>query len=98
MQKEVAVAILNWNGYDHLKRYLPSVIQFADNYTIYVIDNQSSDESISLLKNDFPEVKIIQNSENGGYAKGYNDGLKSIEEEFLVSSSLNFSKSFGPPT
>jgi len=84
MDKELAVAILNWNGYDHLKTYLPSVVAHSDQANIYVIDNASTDDSVDLIKKDFPTVKLIINQENGGYAKGYNDGLKSIKEKYLV--------------
>lgn len=84
MKHEVAVAILNWNGFEHLKTYLPSVIEHSLNAKVYVIDNDSTDGSLALLKSEFPSVELIINHKNGGYAKGYNDGLKSIDEEFLI--------------
>ncbi len=84
MEKAVAVAILNWNGFDHLNSYLPSVLEHSNEANIYVIDNASTDNSIQLIKDKFPDVKLIINSENGGYAKGYNDGLSSIKEEYLI--------------
>ncbi|WBL23283.1 glycosyltransferase family 2 protein [Zunongwangia sp. HRR-M8] len=81
---KVAVVILNWNGKDLLKQFLPSVTQFSTEANIYVADNASTDDSIEFLRNNFPEVKIIQNKENGGYAKGYNDALKHLSEEILI--------------
>lgn len=80
----VAVVILNWNGKALLEQFLPSVTQFSTEANIYVADNASSDDSIDFLRNNYPEVKIIQNKENGGYAKGYNDALKHLSEEILI--------------
>lgn len=85
MPKDIAVAILNWNGADLLRRFLPSVIQHSsDLATIYVIDNASTDNSMEVLQNEFPEIKTITISDNLGYAGGYNAGLRNIEEEFIV--------------
>ncbi|MCB4808632.1 glycosyltransferase family 2 protein [Tamlana sp. 62-3] len=78
---KIAIVILNWNGKKLLKQFLPSVISNSQEATIYVADNASTDDSISHLKDHFPEVKIIINSQNGGYAKGYNDALKQIEAD-----------------
>ncbi|CDF78781.1 glycosyltransferase (GT2) [Formosa agariphila KMM 3901] len=75
---KIAIAILNWNGQQLLEQFLPSVILNSEGADIYVIDNASTDDSIIVLKRKFPSVHIILNSENGGYAKGYNDGLKHI--------------------
>jgi GT2 family glycosyltransferase len=82
--KNVAIAILNYNGKEHLKTFLPSVIQNSEQATIYVIDNASKDDSISYLKSNYPEIQIIQNSANLGFAGGYNEGMKSIQEELVV--------------
>ena len=80
----VAVVILNWNGRALLETFLPSVIKHSKNEAvIYVADNASTDDSIPFLKEQYPEVKIIQNQENGGYAKGYNDALQHVTEDIL---------------
>jgi GT2 family glycosyltransferase len=84
MSKTIAVAILNWNGADLLKRFLPSVLKYSTESVIYVIDNASEDNSLEVLQSEFPEVKTITISDNLGYAGGYNAGLKNIEEEFIV--------------
>ena len=80
----IAVVILNWNGRSLLEQFLPSVILHSKEATVYVVDNASSDDSVAYLKENHPSVKIIQNNFNGGYAKGYNDGLKSLKEELFV--------------
>lgn len=76
--------ILNWNGRALLEKFLPSVIQHSAGAAIYVADNASSDDSIASLASRFPSVKIIQNSENYGFANGYNHALKHVSEEILV--------------
>ena len=81
---KVAIVILNWNGKKILEQFLPSVVEFSEEATIYVADNASTDKSIPYLKEKFNKVTIIQNKTNGGYAKGYNDALKNLAEDLLV--------------
>ncbi len=82
---KVAVVILNWNGRKLLEQFLPSVINFSKNEaSIYVADNASTDNSVAFVNDNFSEVTIIQNSSNGGYAKGYNDALKNLNEDIFV--------------
>lgn len=83
--KKVAVVILNWNGKSFLQKFLPSIIQFNPEYAeVIVADNASKDDSIEFLKNNYPAIRLIQFSENSGFAKGYNDALKQIEAEYFV--------------
>jgi GT2 family glycosyltransferase len=82
--KKTAVVILNYNGKNFLEKFLPGVILNSGDASIIVADNCSTDDSVPFLKSHFPQVKIIQNSENGGFAKGYNDALKQIEAEYYV--------------
>ena len=79
----IAVVILNWNGKKLLEQFLPSVVSYSHQATIYVADNASTDESLAFVKTHYPEIKIISNTTNGGYAKGYNDALQHINEEYL---------------
>ncbi|NRD23744.1 glycosyltransferase family 2 protein [Winogradskyella litoriviva] len=81
--KDFAVVILNWNGKALLEKFLPSVLKYSQDATIYVADNASTDNSVAFVSEEFPTVKIIKNSQNGGYAKGYNDALKSVKEPLL---------------
>ncbi len=80
----VAVVILNWNGKNLLEEFLPSVVKYSEQATVYVADNASTDDSVSFISENFPSVKIIQNKVNGGYAKGYNDALKTLTEDVYV--------------
>ena len=84
MHMTVAVVILNWNGRTLLETYLPSVVAFSPEATVYVADNASTDDSVDYVRSAFPSVRIIQNESNGGYAKGYNDALKSLNEDLFV--------------
>ncbi|MEX6625975.1 glycosyltransferase family 2 protein [Tenacibaculum salmonis] len=97
---KTAIVILNWNGKKLLEQFLPSIVNFSVNQAeIYVADNASSDDSISFIKQNFPTVKIVKNSTNGGYAKGYNDALQHINADVycLVNSDIEVTKNWITP-
>lgn len=79
---KLGIIILNWNGKQHLETYLPSVISNSAEHAIVVVDNHSSDGSVSFLQSNYPQIELIYNNKNGGFAKGYNDGLEQIKERF----------------
>lgn len=83
---KVAVAILNWNGKHHLATYLPSVLQTTYSHChIWVIDNGSTDDSVSWLKETYgDQIEQVHLPHNLGYAGGYNAGLKQIEADIYV--------------
>lgn len=85
-EKKVAVVILGWNGKKYLEQFLPSVIQFTSSSLceIIVADNCSTDDSVAFVKANYPTVRIIQNTRNGGYAGGYNDALKQVSAKYFV--------------
>ncbi|MBN8643395.1 MAG: glycosyltransferase family 2 protein [Flavobacteriales bacterium] len=97
--KKIAVVILNWNGAKLLEQFLPSVVAFSDEATVYVADNASTDASIKVIKEQFPTVKIIQNDANYGFAKGYNVALEHVEEEYyaLVNSDIEVTENWLAP-
>lgn len=97
--KKIAVVILNWNGAKLLEQFLPSVVAFSEEATIYVADNASTDASIEVIQTRFPSVKIIQNSGNFGFAKGYNEALQLVEEPFyaLVNSDIEVTENWLVP-
>lgn len=96
---KLALVILNWNGQSLLEKYLPSVVHFSPEASIYVADNASIDNSIAFVKQKFPSVKIIKNDSNGGYAKGYNDALKKIDADVygLINSDIEVTKDWLKP-
>ena len=82
---KTAIVILNWNGKSLLERFLPSVIENSKHLAdIYLADNASTDGSVAYCKTHFSEVNIVQNLENGGYAKGYNAALQHIQADLYV--------------
>lgn len=96
---KLAIVILNWNGKELLEQFLPSVLKFSKEATIYIADNASTDNSVAFIKDAYPSIKIIQNSENGGYAKGYNDALKHVDEEIycLLNSDVEVTENWLKP-
>ena len=83
--EKVAIVILNWNGEKMLREYLPSVLQYSrDEATIYVADNASTDDSLTMLKAHFPEVRLIELEKNWGFAEGYNKALHQIEATYYL--------------
>ena len=82
---KLAIVILNWNGAEMLKKYLPSVLQYSrEEAVVYVADNASTDNSIALLKEEFPEVKLILLEKNWGFAEGYNKALEQVDAEYYL--------------
>ncbi len=81
----IAIVILNWNGVDMMRRYLPIVLENSAEYAeVWVADNASTDNSMEMLRQQFPQVKTIQLDRNYGFAEGYNRALKQIDAEFYV--------------
>jgi GT2 family glycosyltransferase len=67
---KIAVVILNWNGRKLLETFLPSLVRYSKEASLYVVDNASSDDSISFVRTNFPEVQVVVNTENGGIFQG----------------------------
>ena len=79
-----AIIILNWNGIDLLKKFLPTLIAKSKNANIYIADNASTDNSIKFLEDNYTSIKILQNKTNCGFAGGYNHALSNLHEEFFI--------------
>jgi GT2 family glycosyltransferase len=96
---KLAVVILNWNGAQLLEQFLPKIIAHSAGADLYVADNASTDHSIAVLKSQFPEVKIIQNTDNFGFAKGYNEALKLVNADIyaLVNSDIEVTPNWLEP-
>lgn len=96
-----AIVILNFNGAKHLRTYLPSVIAHRSDWEIIVADNASSDNSISILQNEFKEVKVLALATNHGFAEGYNQALKQIQGQykyyFILNSDVRLSANWDQP-
>lgn len=83
---KVSVVILNWNGADMLRRFLPSVLTCSagDGVEVCVADNGSSDDSCRMLEQEFPAVRLIRLDKNYGFADGYNKAFEHVNAEYVV--------------
>lgn len=83
---KIAVVILNWNGCEMLRSFLPSVVRCSetDGAVVYVADNGSTDASVEMLRREFPTVHLIILEENQGFADGYNLALQQVSAEYVV--------------
>ncbi len=77
--------ILNWNGRNYLEKFLPSVLATVyENIEFIVSDNGSTDDSVSFLQNNFPQITLIRLDKNYGFAKGYNLTLEKIQADYYA--------------
>ncbi len=83
---KTAVVILNWNGKDMLRRYLPELIRCTntEDTQIIVADNDSTDGTVAMMEREFPEIRLICLERNYGFAQGYNLALKQIESQYYI--------------
>ena len=80
----ISVIILNWNGQQKglIARYLPSVVNYtpSDIAEVIVADNGSTDESLALLSEQFPTVRVMPLGQNYGFAEGYNQAISRLSQ------------------
>jgi GT2 family glycosyltransferase len=86
MHSQIAIVILNWNGAKLLQQFLPSVLESSKNGLtgVIVADNGSTDDSLQILRNEFPQVEILDLGQNYGFARGYNEALELIDADYYV--------------
>lgn len=77
---DLGIIIVNWNTCDYLERCLQTVFASEGDfsYQVVVVDNASSDGSPHMVREKFPQVKLIVLDENLGYPKGNNVGLREL--------------------
>lgn len=83
---KVSVVILNWNGCEMLRTFLPSVVRHSEgaDIEVCVADNGSTDASVDMLRKEFPSIRIILLEQNHGFADGYNLALQQVDAEYVV--------------
>ncbi|MFA4954498.1 MAG: glycosyltransferase family 2 protein [Patescibacteria group bacterium] len=83
---DISIVIVSWNVREHLKANLARLFSLSDSATreIFVVDNASSDGSVNMLRHDFPQVKLIANDENLGFAKACNQALKLTRGKVII--------------
>ena len=98
---KTAIVILNWNGESYLKKFLPGVLKYSlgPDVEVFVADNGSTDQSVEILKSQFPEVKLILFERNHGFTEGYNLALKEIKAQYylLLNSDIEVTKDWISP-
>ena len=84
--KKVSVVILNWNGVQMLRTFLPGVVacSAASEVEVCVADNGSTDDSVAWVREHYPDVRLVLLSKNYGFAEGYNQALAQVEAEYVV--------------
>lgn len=73
----VYIIIVTWNSHEQLEYCLPTVVEtdYA-NYKVLIVDNNSEDDTVDFVRNNYPDIELIQNTKNRGYAGGNNDGIR----------------------
>lgn len=84
--KKLGVMILNWNGEELLKKFLPSAVEYTKGpeVDLIVVDNGSTDGSVSWVKENYPEVRIIEFKKNYGFAEGYNRAIEMTDYPYTL--------------
>lgn len=84
--KRVAIIILNWNGIELLKKFLPTAALYSNQgeAQLIVADNGSTDESCQWIKEHMPEVKLLKLDRNYGFAEGYNRAIAATGYEYTI--------------
>jgi len=97
---KLAVVILNWNGKKFLERFLPTLLRTLPDYAEAVVcDNASGDDSVAFLQEHFPQVTLLQNDKNEGFARGYNLALQRVEAKYycLLNSDIEVTEGWIEP-
>ncbi len=85
---EISIIVLNWNGQKYLKplfEHLEKQTLAKEQFEVIMADNNSQkDNSVEFVRKEFPWVKIVQNDDNYGYAKGNNLGIVHAQGEYIV--------------
>ncbi|MDI6766417.1 MAG: glycosyltransferase family 2 protein [Bacteroidota bacterium] len=88
MDKGISALIPNWNGKYLLQRYLPSILDslVASNvpHEVIVVDDASTDDSVSFLGKHYPYIRVIQNEANQGFPKTCNIGIKTAKYQWVL--------------
>ena len=99
--KKLGVIILNWNGLNLLKEFLPLAVKYtvSENSDLIVADNGSTDNSVAWVKENFPEVKVLEFPENFGFAEGYNRAISQTGYPYtiLLNSDVEVTKGWWEP-
>ena len=97
---KLAIVILNWNGKKFLEQFLPPLLNRTPEWaSIIIADNASTDDSVYFLRTFYPNIRIIQNDVNYGFAKGYNVALRQVDADYycLLNSDIEVTEGWVEP-
>ncbi len=83
---QIDIIVVSYNTAEYTKRAIESVFKETNEneFKIIMVDNDSKDNSVELIKNNFPDVEIIQTGDNLGFAKAVNIGVKASNSEYIL--------------
>ena len=86
MDKKLAVIILNWNGEELLKQFLPTAVEYTqgEEVDLIIADNGSTDGSVIWVRKEFPQLKVIAFEKNYGFAEGYNKAISQTHYPYTI--------------
>lgn len=98
---QTAIVILNWNTKHYLEKFLPTLIKYTTDSDVQIVlaDNCSTDNSVEFVRKYFPDIRIIVNDKNYGFAEGYNIALRQISAKYyvLLNSDIEVTENWLPP-
>ena len=82
----LSIVIVSWNTKDLLRNCLTSIYDqaFPHDFETWVVDNFSKDGSALMVENDFPQVKLVKNLDNVGFAKANNQAISMAQGEYIL--------------
>jgi GT2 family glycosyltransferase len=80
-----SIIIVNWNGREHLARCLPSLMrQTCNDFEIIIVDNGSSDTSVDFVRQHYPEIRLLENNQNLGFAGPNNQAIRAAQGGYIL--------------
>ena len=80
----VAVSIVTWNSSEDIRDCLRSLKDLPSNWEVWVVDNNSADDTTEIVKNEFPFVKLIANADNKGFAEANNQAIHGSQTDYVL--------------
>ena len=81
LHPKITIIVPNWNGEKFLLECFESIFKISySNYSVIMVDNGSFDKSVQFVKDKFPQVELIENKKNLGFAAACNQGIRQALE------------------
>ena len=84
IDKTIAISVVTWNSAGEIADCLNSFKDLPENWQVWVVDNNSSDNTVEIIKENFPNVNLIANSDNVGFAAGNNQVIKATQTDYVL--------------